>query len=98
MKQKLLLIDITIRNIIILAHDHETNKCHDEPNTIKIKKNMKHMIANDTMYSQRYHVIKIVIPLIYACCKPKKKKKFTHLNLKLKTNSYILKATFFCYS
>jgi hypothetical protein len=43
MKQKLLLIDITIRNIIILAHDHETNKCHDEPNTIKIKKNMKHI-------------------------------------------------------
>jgi hypothetical protein len=93
MKQKLLLIDITIRNIIILAHDHETNKCHDEPNTIKIKKNMKHMIANDTMYSQRYHVIKIVIPLIYACCKPKKK--IYTFEFEIKINSYILKATFF---
>jgi hypothetical protein len=28
-QQKLLLIDSTIRNIIILAHDHETNKCHE---------------------------------------------------------------------
>jgi hypothetical protein len=42
-QQKLLLIDSTIRNIIIIAHDHETNKCHDEPNTIEIKKNMKHV-------------------------------------------------------
>jgi ABC-type multidrug transport system fused ATPase/permease subunit len=42
-QQKLLLMDSTIRNIIILAHDHETNKCHDEPNTIEIKKNMKHI-------------------------------------------------------
>jgi hypothetical protein len=38
-------------------------------------------------------IIKIVIPLIYACCKPKKK--IYTFEFEIKINSYILKATFF---